>query len=82
MLTKKTLIILTTAVIFVVLVYLFLNKQETDKQIITSTTTIPLIKKIDSNTHEMITIGIPTISDIANTEKTTKTKHTFNKKNL
>ncbi len=58
--TKKSLIIVTIVVIFAVLVYLFLEKQETnisDKQIVTSIITTPAIKEVDTNTHKSINIS-------------------------
>lgn len=58
--TKKSLIIVIIVVIFAVLVYLFLEKQETntsDKQIVTSIITTPAIKEVDTNIHKSINIG-------------------------
>lgn len=58
--TKKSLIIVIIVVIFAVLVYLFLEKQETntsDKQIVTSTIMTPAIKEVDTNIHKPITVG-------------------------
>ena len=61
--TKKSLIIVTIVVTFAVLVYLFLEKQETntsDTQIVTSIITTPFIKEVDTNIHKLINLDSKT----------------------